>query len=189
MTFRLVPLLLAGLLAACAAPPAPPADRVAIAPGITLRLPQAAELGERVEAAQMVTASHGDDSFVFEGRLSAGPGGVTLVTTDGLGRRAMTVRWAEGTLATEKADWLPADVPPAANMLADIMLLYWPAQSLRPALDGATLEEVGTTRRIRRNGETVVEIARDAEAWNGAAALDNHAWNYRIQVASRRLTP
>jgi hypothetical protein len=188
MTRRLVPLVLALALAACATRPEVP-DRIPVAPDVALRLPAPAQLGESVEAAQMVTASHGADSFVFEGRLSVSPTGVTLVTTDGLGRRAMTVRWADGVLVTDKAAWLPADLPPAANMLADIMLLYWPAEALRPLLDGASLDEKAGVRQLRHNGETVVDITRGADPWNGDAQLENRAWKYRIQVASRKLSP
>ncbi|MFA6022396.1 MAG: DUF3261 domain-containing protein, partial [Rhodospirillales bacterium] len=173
------PLMLVSLLAACSAAPQP-VDRIVIAAGVTLRLPAAGQLGDAVEVAQMVTARHGGDSFSFEGRLSVQADHLILVTTDGLGRRAMTVHWSEGRLNVDKASWLPGSVPPPANMLADIVLMYWPTEVLAAALDGAVIEEVGGIRRLRRDGAVVVEIHRDADPWNGNADLSNRAWDYHI---------
>ncbi|MBR9970185.1 DUF3261 domain-containing protein [Magnetospirillum sulfuroxidans] len=186
------PLMLVFLLAGCSAAPPPDdrsVERIVIAPGVTLRLPAAGQLGDAVEVAQMVTARHGGDSFSFEGRLSVQADHLILATTDGLGRRAMTVHWNEGRLSVEKASWLPGNVPPPANMLADIVLMYWPAEVLSAALDGAAIEEAGGIRRLRRDGAVVVEIYRDADPWNGAVALTNLAWDYHVQVGSTRLTP
>lgn len=186
MLRRLFRLILVGLLAACAAPPHP-VGPVALAPRVGLRLPDPALLGEAVEVVQLVTASHGGDAFIFEGRLSVTPAGLILVTTDGMGRRAMTIRWSNGQLAVDKASWLPAGLPPPANMLADIMLMYWPVEVLRAHVDGASVEADGTSRSLRRDGAVMVEISRAADPWNGTVSLHNRAWEYRIQVVSSRL--
>lgn len=186
MSRRFLALILVGLLAACAAPP-PVGGAVALAPQVSLRLPDPALLGENVEAAQLVTASHGGDSFTFEGRLSVTPAGLILVTTDGMGRRAMTIRWSNGALEVDKASWLPTSLPPPANMLADIMLMYWPVEVLRAHVDGALVEADGTSRSLRRDGAVMVEISRQPDPWNGSVTLHNRVWDYRIQVVSSRL--
>lgn len=186
MLRRLFALFLVGLLAACATPPHP-GGPVALAPRVSLRLPDPALLGEAVEVVQLVTASHGGDSFTFEGRLSVTSAGLILVTTDGMGRRAMTIRWSNGQLAVDTASWLPAGLPPPANMLADIMLMYWPVAVLRAHVDGALVETDGLTRSLRRDGAVMVEISGAADPWNGTVSLHNRAWDYRIQVVSSRL--
>lgn len=186
MLRRFLCLLLVGLLTACSLP-SHSGGAVALAPQVSLRLPSSAQLGEVVEAVQLVTASHGGDSFTFEGRLSVTSAGLILVTTDGMGRRAMTIRWSNGSLEVDKASWLPASLPPPANMLADIMLMYWPVEVLRTHVDGALVEAEGTSRSLRRDGAVMVEISGAADPWNGSVTLHNRVWEYRIQVASSRL--
>lgn len=188
MSHRLFSLLLAVFVAACAVP-AERDEGVVIAQNVRLRLAAIAPLGQAIEAVQMVSAQHGDDSFTFEGRLSVRADGLTLAIFDGLGRRAMTVRWEQGDLKAEKAPWLPDSMPPPANMLADIMLIYWPQPALSTALDGAVIVDVEGWRRLRRDGAEVVAIHRDPDPWNGHAELHNLAWNYRIAVQSRQLAP
>ena len=186
MLRRFLCLILVGLLAACSLPPHS-GGAVALTPQVSLRLPDPALLGETVEVVQLVTARHGGDSFTFEGRLSVIPAGLILVTTDGMGRRAMTIRLSNGGLEVDKASWLPATLPPPANMLADIMLMYWPVEVLRAHVDGASVETDGPWRHLRRDGAILVDISRDADPWNGSVILHNRVWDYRIQVVSSRL--
>lgn len=186
MVRRFLCLLLVGLLAACSLPPSA-GGSVALAPQVSLRLPTSAQLGQAVEAVQLVTASHGGDSFTFEGRLSVNADRLILVTTDGMGRRAMTIRWGNGSLEVDKASWLPASLPPPANMLADIMLMYWPVEVLRTHVDGALVEADGTSRSLRRDGALVVDISHQPDPWNGSITLHNRVWEYRIHVISSRL--
>lgn len=188
MSHRLFSLLLAVFVAACAVP-AERDEGVVIAPNVRLHLAAIAPLGQAIEAVQMVTAQHGDDSFIFEGRLSVRGGGLTLAIFDGLGRRAMTVRWEQGELKAESAPWLPDAMPPPTNMLADIMLIYWPQPALSAGLDGAVIEDAEGWRRLRRDGAEVVTIHHDTDPWNGQVVFHNLAWDYRIAVQSRRLAP
>ncbi|CAA7626547.1 DUF3261 domain-containing protein [Magnetospirillum sp. UT-4] len=170
-------------LAACAAPP-PPGDTVELAPGITLVLPAAAELGRSVEAVQMVTARYAEESWTFEARLSVNAKGLRLACLDAMGRRALSVTWADGRLAAERLPWVPDELR-AENMLADIVLLYWPEEVVRRALKGAELSQDGTGRRI---GDAVA-IAWAGDPWNGAARLRNAAWNYELDISSATVAP
>ena len=170
-------------LAACAGSPSVP-ERVLIAPGVTLALPSPADLGRRVEAVQMVTARHGDLTFLFEGRLSVTPERLLLVGSDPLGRRALTVTWADGRMAEERAAWLPDGLRPA-NILADIILLYWPDGVLRQSLAGAGLEQTTTGRKVGG----VIELSRTGDGWNGTAHLRHLAWDYDIEVRSVVVEP
>ncbi len=171
---------------ACASPPRG-AQRVAVAPGVTMELPAPAALGRSVEAVQLVTARRDGEIFAFEARLSATPERLLLVGTDAMGRRLMRVVWQDGGLSVERADWLPEAVRPE-NVLADVMLLYWPEEALRPGLSGAALDG-GSGRHLRRDGEEVVVIAYDGDPWQGGAVLRNLAWGYEIEVRSALVGP
>lgn len=175
------------VLAACAAPP-PVLDRVPVAPGVTLALPSPAELGRSVEAAQLVTARHGDDVFVFEGRLSVTPQMLTMVGTDPLGRRALSLRWSGAGLEVERAPWVPESLR-AENVLADIVLLYWPEASLAQHLSGAVIEAVLNGRRIRRDGADLIVVRYQGDPWSGVARLENVAWGYQLEARSTQVGP
>lgn len=173
-------------LGACALPmasPDPTPDRVPVAPGVTFALPPPAGLGRVVEAVQLVTARHGDDVFLFEGRLSVTADAVVMVGTDPLGRRAMSLRWTAAGLEVERADWLPASLHPE-HVLADIILLYWPDHAIAGHLTGAVVEAVSDGRRIRRDGKDVIIIRYQGDPWVGVARLENLAWGYKLDVRS-----
>jgi len=175
------------LLSACAAA-SRPVDTVVVAPGVVLALPAPAELLRTVDVIQLVTARHGDDVFVFEGRLSVGPGGLRLVGTDAMGRRAMDIAWNGGCLTVERASWLPERVRPE-NVLADIVLIYWPEAAVRRGLRGATLETGPGARTIIADGRAVIAIRTQGDPWLGAAQLSNTAWAYDIEVRSAGVGP
>jgi hypothetical protein len=160
---------------------------VPVAPGIALSLPVPGELGRSVELVQLVTARRGGESFVFEGRLSAQPGSLVVISSDMMGRRAMTIRWNGVAIEAERADWMPASLRPE-NVLADIMLIYWPAQSLARALGPEVrIEESPGTRRISRDGKELIAIRYDGPPLAGTATLTNLAWSYEIEVRSSLL--
>lgn len=176
--------LLAGLvLAACSSAPSLP-EAVTVAPGITLALPAPAELGRREDAVQLVTARRGDETFVFECRLSVDADSLLLAGSDSMGRRAMTVSWSRGNMAVERADWLPDTLRPE-NILADIVLLYWPDEAVRRGLTGADLTPTPQGRRI---GDAIAVSWRD-DPWNGLSRLVNTPWGYEIEVRSVRVSP
>ena len=163
------------LLSACSTPPAPPQGTVMVAPGVAFALPAPAALGREIEAVQLVTARHGDDVFTFEGHLSVTRDHVLLAGTDGFGQRLMRIEWDGHHLTAEKASFLPDGLRPE-NVLADVMLIYWPESATHPRISGASLE-----------GQ--VEIDRPADLWNGTAHLVNHAWNYQIEARSSQVSP
>lgn len=183
---RSITALLLMLLAACCTPPVAP-QQVDIAPGVTFILPQPSGLGRDIEATQLVTARHGDEVFLFEGRLSVTAARILLAGSDMLGRKVMTIRWDGTTLSADRAVWLPDRLRPE-NVLADIMLMYWPDQALRQAVFGASLDNAGE-RRLFKDGEAIVTVAHDGDPWNGMTTLRNLPWHYEINVRSAMVTP
>ena len=164
---KIFPALLLIPLAACATPPAPPPGTVMVAPGIQFALPAPAALGREVEAVQLVSARHGTDSFTFEGHLSVTRERVLLAGTDGFGQRLMQITWDGNTITAQKAPFLPDGLRPE-NVLADVMMIYWPETQVP--------------------GDLVV-IERDDDPWRGHARLTNRAWDYEIDVQSSVVAP
>jgi hypothetical protein len=190
MKFVLVAAILA-LSRGCAAPAAPPpADGdVALAPGVSLRLPSPATLGRNVEAMQWVAARHRDNVVAFEARIAVNGDSLVLVGSDAMGRRLLTLRRnGDGPVVADRADWLPPDLRPE-NILADILLIYWPEAALRPRLKGATLGDAEGVRSIRRDGAEIIRIVREGNGWSGRARLDNLAWSYDLDIRSAEATP
>jgi hypothetical protein len=177
------------LLGACAAP-VRSIDTVAVAPNILLVMPSPGDLGRPVDVMQLITARRGSDVYVFEGRLSATAESLLLVGMDGMGQRILTIRWTEGRMEVERAAWLPDSLRPE-NVLADIILVYWPEASLRRALaaSGASLESNTVSRVIRQHGDDIIDVRYEGEPWSGVARLRNLAWNYEIEVRSVSVTP
>lgn len=182
-------------LAGCAAVPVDDtANLPYFAPDRLLNLPQPGDIGRSVETSQMITVHHDGDVFAFEGHISVTSERFYLVGVDGIGRRAMSVTWDKsGKIVAERADWLPPAVRPG-SMLADIVLLYWPADVLRPILDkaDATLLDNGNARSIMVDGQEIIHVdylAGGPQAWTGRLHYRNAAWGYEIDVQSAEATP
>lgn len=191
MTLRTFAIALSLLLAGCATMPSPvspeEAARPMIAPQQMLTLPHPADLGRNVQAVQLITFRRDDQVMVFEGHLSITPERLLLVGIDSLGRRAMTLTWTEAGLATEVAPWLPSAVRPG-SMLADIVLLYWPAAAARAALpSGGTLIDSARRRQVQVDGKPVLDIDYGfdiAGPWKGRLRYKHFSWGYEIEVQS-----
>jgi len=169
-----------------------PVRSVEIAPGVAVTLPPTPALGRTVEATQLVTAHYGDRTFVFEGHIAVTPERLLLVGLDTMGRRALTVTWTAEGVAVDAAPWLPDTLRPG-NMLADIMMIYWPEAIVRAALTGASLEIRADGGRTVRNsdGTEVVRIdyGASAGAWSGRLHLKNLTWGYDLDIRSEEATP
>jgi hypothetical protein len=175
-------------LGACAARTGDlPPDRVRVAPGVTLELPSPRELARSFEAVQLISARYGDQTFVFESHVSATPERFLLVGLDTLGRKVMTITWTDAGIAHETASWVPEQLRPA-NVLADIVLLYWPEESVRRALRGGLLKVGHDRRDVIADGHDVIwaefqpSIAGDP--WSGHLHYENVAWGYALDVQS-----
>jgi hypothetical protein len=123
---------------------------------------------------------------LFEVNLSVTPERLLLAGVDPLGRQALTLRWAPGRLVVQAAAFLPAALRPE-NMLADIMLLYWPEAPVREGLaaSGATLASGPRWRAVRVGPDEVIRIDYASDTpWNGALRHRNLAWGYGLEVQS-----
>lgn len=178
------------LLALCACTASPddrPSGPVRIGPGLFLDLPRPGDLGRAVDAVQLVTAHYDDQTYVFQSRLSASDGSFTFVGVDMMGRRAMTVTWTDSGVVAEKASWLPAALRPE-DMLADMVVIYWPEATLRRSLSGGDFVSSPTSRVVVSGGREMIRVdyePTDGDPWNGRLWFRNVAWDYALDIRSR----
>lgn len=177
-------------LASCASDP--PRDQVMVAPGLTLHMPGPASLNRRIEVSQLVVAHYGARTIAFEARISAAPDHFDLLCIDTLGREAMRIRWTQTGIVAEKAPWVPENLRPE-NMLADIVMLYWPKAVVAGALapSGGTLVADPSMRSIRLRGREVIHAdfqpLSGADRWNGKVRYRNLSRDYALDIQSRVL--
>ena len=175
-------------LSGCAdsSPPPAPAGTVRVAPDLFLTMPKPSSLGRELEATQLITAHYGDQTYVFEGHLSASSQRLLLQGLDAMGRKAMTIRWSDDGIQTETAPWLPKQLRPE-NMLADIVMIYWPADQVNAAL-AASGGHVTATARSRSIADAKAEVIHadysGDDPWNGSLSYSNLAWGYALNVQS-----
>jgi hypothetical protein len=159
-----------------------------IAPGIDFAIPAARELGYSIEVTQLITAQFRDQHQVFQAYVSVTPEKLTLIALDPFGGRAMTVTATDDGIQSETAPIVPAVLRPA-NILADVAIVYWPAESLRSGLAGtsASLYDGAGERRIDVDGRAIVQVTYESphdKTWPRLAHLQNTAYGYRLDLQS-----
>lgn len=106
----------------------------------------------------------------------------------------MTITWTNMSITMETAPWMPAAIRPE-NILADMVLLYWPAEVLRRALDasGATVSDTADRRTIVHDGhEVIVADYRPSDPsrrWSGSQRFQNLAWGYELEIRTAEAGP
>lgn len=145
------------LLTGCARPP-DARPQAWLKPGVRVMLP-APGISPPFSQQQLLTGS-------FKGRqqsllvlLNADAQQITLAGLSSLGIRLFRVTYNQQGIHTEQSLVLP-EMPPASQVLADIMLSRWPLavwqQQLPP---GWTLKDRGNRRQLRdAEGELITEI-------------------------------
>lgn len=177
---------------ACTPTTTPKRDAIDIAPGLSLIMPSPGSLGRLVEADQLVVARYRTQTVAFEGRVSASAERFDLLCIDPFGRKAMRIRWTDAGIDGSKATGVPADLRPE-NVLADLVMLYWPAPVVARALapSGGMLEAGAAARSVRLRGAEVIHAAfqpgADGDPWNGSVRYRNLPLDYELTIQSRVL--
>ena len=182
------------VLAGCTAPqPAAPL-RVALAPDLVMTLPPPSELGRELHLAHLVTARYGDRVASFEGHIEADAGHFRLVVLDPLGRVALTLDWNGAVLVYQAAAWVPEALR-GENMLADLVLIYWPPEALQRALRpaGAGLAASDRQRVVTRNGQEIIRAeftpGPGADPIGARAQFRNLAFGYSLDIRAAEVVP
>lgn len=192
---KIAALTLILMLCGCAstAPNLIPPETVKISPDVALTMPSPADLGRPVEATQLVTVHYGDQNFAFEAHISATPEHFLLVGLDLMGRKIMTINWTKEGISFDTAPWVPSQLR-AENILADIVLLYWPDNIVRKSLgDSAKLIGNAQSRTITFDHKKVwqadYQLNSKHDLWSGKLHYRNLAWGYDFDVQSTENNP
>lgn len=191
MMKSLLPLLLivAGL-SGCASRPAPE-NRAFLAPGTSLLLP-APTLTRPLYRQQLLSASSKEGQHQLLTVLEADGHRLTLVGLTPSGIRLFKVSYDGEQISGERLSSLlgGAALPPVSQVLADVMLSYWPLAAWQPRLPaGWRLEDEGMVRRLLDpDGKLVSEIFyREQAGEREPVRLVQHAFDYQLQM--ERLAP
>jgi hypothetical protein len=161
--FVLLWLCLLALLSGCAANKAMDADNVTPAqawlrPGVRVKLP-APTLATPLHQQQLLSATVDGKTQSLLVLLSADGQSLQLAGLSPLGIRLFKLLYDQQGIHTDQAVSL-GKMPPASQVLADIMLSYWPLSRWQPLLPpGWRLEDTGERRVLSdQNGQEVTRI-------------------------------
>ncbi|MCE9667094.1 DUF3261 domain-containing protein [Myxococcus stipitatus] len=182
---RLIPVLALLGLSACLTPRPRPLSPAATLPPLAL---EPATFGGSVSLAQQLAFAHEadpDGPRTVEALLEIDPAALRLAGF-ALGQRVFSLVWNGSALEEERDPRLPEQFQ-SRQVLRDVQLVYWPAETLRAALPpGWTLEDGPGHRALSHAGKAWVTVRYDGEPrWRGRAELVNAAEHYRLTIDSR----
>lgn len=154
-------LLIAALaLAGCSHSPGEQAGRPQawLQPGTRVTLPPPG-ISPALRAQQLLTGHFNGQTQSLLVLLDADDKKITLAGLSSVGIRLFLVTYDQNGLRSEQSIALP-QLPPASQVLADVMLSHWPISAWQPQLPkGWTLTDVGDRRELRNpRGEVVTDI-------------------------------
>lgn len=127
-------------------------------PGTRVTLP-APGISPALSSQQLLTGSFNGNTQSLLVMLNADSQKVTLAGLSSVGIRLFLVTYDDKGLHSEQSIVVP-QLPPASQVLADVMLSHWPISAWQPQLPkGWTLTDIGNKRELRNaHGKLVTEI-------------------------------
>ncbi|WP_347291467.1 DUF3261 domain-containing protein [Kluyvera georgiana] len=173
------------LLTACShAPPAPSARPQAwLEPGTRVTLP-APGISPALSSQQLLTGSFNGQTQSLLVMLNADDKKLTLAGLSSVGIRLFLATYDEHGLHTEQSIVAP-QLPPASQVLADVMLSHWPISAWQPQLPtGWTLTDSGDKRELRNaRGKLVTEITYlNRHGKREPISIAQHVFKYHITI-------
>ena len=161
---------------ACAALKPRPLD-----PGLFLLPPGAA--GVVLSLTQALIFSKGASHFESLAAVEVSKDSVALAGLSPLGNRMLSLRWDGKTLEQEHDASLPPDLP-LKLILRDLQLAFWPQAAVQGALGRDwTLEDDGSTRLLKKSGQTVVKISYGGtDRWHSKARFEHLGLGYQLDI-------
>lgn len=177
-------------LTACASNRGPGMSAQTLAPGVSLTLPDDPPFAGPVGATQLVQARYRERHEMFQSTIEASSEHFIVAMTVPSGPGIMRLDWRHRSISAKKESIAPDNLTPE-RMLADLMLVYAPDDVLRAALAGGNVVIAGeSTRTLFKDGRAVVKVTRPSgDLWNGHATLVNYAYDYALDIQSRRVSP
>jgi len=183
--YRAVALTAALLLAGCSHSPDTQETRPQawLQPGTRVTLPPPG-ISPAVSSQQLLTGSFNGQTQSLLVMLNADAHKVTLAGLSSVGIRLFLATYDETGIHTEQSIVVP-QLPPASQVLADVMLSHWPISAWQPQLPkGWTLKDIGDRRELRNaSGKLVTEIVYlQRKGKREPISIEQHVFNYHITI-------
>jgi hypothetical protein len=176
-------------LAGCSGPAShDPPGTATIARGTVLVLPMPPAFPEPRQFDHIVSARFGRHEMLFESLADMGPDRVAVTITAPNGPRLATIDWSKGGIKGDRAATIPGRLRDE-NLLADMMLVFWPAKAIEAAMRpaGSVIDHPDGSRSISVNGRMIVEI-KHVVAADGVdrRTLTNKDFHYTLTLSAPR---
>ncbi len=152
-------------------------------PGARVTLP-APGITPSVSSQQLLTGTFNGQTQSLMVMLNADEKKVTLAGLSSVGIRLFLATYDDKGLHTEQSIIVP-QLPPASQVLADVMLSHWPLSAWQPQLPkGWTLRDIGNKRELRNaRGNLVTEIIYlQRKGKREPISIEQHAFKYHITI-------
>ena len=183
--YRAVALAVALLLAGCSHSTDTKETRPQawLQPGTRVTLPPPG-ISPAVSSQQLLTGSFNGQTQSLLVMLNADAHKVTLAGLSSVGIRLFLATYDETGIHTEQSIVVP-QLPPASQVLADVMLSHWPISAWQPQLPkGWTLTDNGDRRELRNaSGKLVTEIVYlQRKGKREPISIEQHVFKYHITI-------
>lgn len=152
-------------------------------PGTRVTLPPPG-ISPAVSSQQLLTGSFNGQTQALLVMLNADAHKVTLAGLSSVGIRLFLATYDETGIHTEQSIVVP-QLPPASQVLADVMLSHWPISAWQPQLPkGWTLTDNGDRRELRNaSGKLVTEIVYlQRKGKREPISIEQHVFKYHITI-------
>ena len=152
-------------------------------PGTRVTLPPPG-ITPAIRAQQLLTGSFKGQTQSLLVMLNADGNKVTLAGLSSAGIRLFLATYDDTGIHTEQSVVMP-QLPPASQVLADVMLSHWPISAWQPQLPkGWTLTDTGDRRELRNaSGKLVTEIVYlQRKGKREPISIEQHVFKYHITI-------
>ena len=152
-------------------------------PGTRVTLPPPG-ITPAIRAQQLLTGSFKGQTQSLLVMLNADGDKVTLAGLSSVGIRLFLATYDDTGIHTEQSVVMP-QLPPASQVLADVMLSHWPISAWQPQLPkGWTLTDNGDRRELRNaSGKLVTEIVYlQRKGKREPISIEQHVFKYHITI-------
>ena len=152
-------------------------------PGTRVTLPPPG-ITPAIRVQQLLTGSFKGQTQSLLVMLNADGNKVALAGLSSVGIRLFLATYDDTGIHTEQSVVMP-QLPPASQVLADVMLSHWPISAWQPQLPtGWTLRDNGDKRELRNaSGKLVTEITYlNRQGKRVPISIEQHVFKYHITI-------
>ncbi|WP_411703840.1 DUF3261 domain-containing protein [Edaphovirga cremea] len=152
-------------------------------PGVRVTLPPPG-ISPAVQSQQLLTGSFNGQTQSLLVILNADADKLTLAGLSSVGIRLFLVTYDSKGIHTEQSIVVP-QLPPASQVLADVMLSHWPIANWQSQLpEGWTLTDKGDKRELRNaSGKLVTQITYlQRKDKREPISIEQHVFKYHITI-------